>query len=175
MRRHLRSALGALLVVGIALAVSAPATAQTTGSETFSDVIVTSGLSGAREVVASVVVAKGVFSGVGRIVEIQNLPGDPDNVNRDDLVFADGSMHLVSTILDASFSLNPQSCIFTATVRQAGNVVGGTGRFAAATGSFTGTATARGLARRNPDGSCSQEQAPLFEVDTIASSGTLSF
>jgi len=97
MRRHVRGTLGALLAIGIALAVSAPAAAQTSGNETFSGVIVTSGLSGTRVVVSSVVVAKGVFNGVGRVVEVQNLPGDPDNVSRDDLVFADGTLHIVST------------------------------------------------------------------------------
>jgi hypothetical protein len=106
MGRQMRGALGALLTVGIALAVSAPATAQTTGNETFKGVIVTSGLSGARVVVNSVVVAKGVFRGVGRIVEIENLPTDPDNVSRDDLVFADGSIHLLSTTLGFSFDIN---------------------------------------------------------------------
>ena len=33
------------------------------------------------------------FSGVGRIVELPNLPDDPDNVGRDDLVFPEGIMH----------------------------------------------------------------------------------
>jgi hypothetical protein len=33
-----------------------------------------------------------VFRGVGRIVEIPNLPADPDNVSRDDLVFPSGTM-----------------------------------------------------------------------------------
>ena len=174
MRRRMRGALGALLAVGIALAVSAPATAQATGNETFKGVIVTSGSTGTRVVVASVVVAKGVFSGVGRVVEIENLPGDPDNVSRDDLVFADGSIHIVSTTLDSSFSVNPRSCIFSVTVQQTGTVVGGTGRFAAATGSYTATVTARGLLPRNPDGSCSMEQTPRHEVDVLASSGTLS-
>jgi hypothetical protein len=175
MKRQLRGGFGALLAVGIALAVSAPASAQTTGSETINGVIVASGKSGTREVVASVVVTKGVFNGVGRIVEIENLPGDPDNVSRDDLVFAEGSMHLITVTLDVSFTLNPRSCMFTATVQQMGTIAGGTGRFTAATGSFTGSVSARGLVRRNPDGSCSQEQAPLFEVDTLTSSGSLSF
>jgi hypothetical protein len=171
----MRGALGALLTVGIALAVSAPATAQTTGNETFKGVIVTSGVSGARVVVSSVVVARGVFRGVGRVVEIENLPGDPDNVSRDDLVFADGSIHLVSATLDFSFDINPRSCIFSVTLQQTGTVVGGTGRFAAATGSSTATVTGRGRALRNPDGSCSLDQTALHEVDKIASSGTLSF
>ena len=176
MRRYVGGAAVALPVVAILLAVSAPATAEATGNENFNGVIVTSGLSGARVVVSSVIVAKGVFNGVGRIVEIQNLPGDPDNASRDDLVFAGGTMHLLSTTVDASFSLNPRSCIFSVTVQQTSEIVGGTGRFAAARGSSS-NATVRvlGVAARNPDGSCSQEQAPRHEVDVIASTGTLSF
>jgi hypothetical protein len=164
-----------LVALAIGLAVSAPAWAQTSGNETFNGVIVASGLSGDRAVVNSVVVARGVFNGVGRIVEVDNLPGDPDNVSRDDLVFADGSIHIVSTTVDVSFSVNPRSCTFRATVQQTGEVVGGTGQFAAATGSSTATVVAHGLARRTSDGSCSVDQAPLVEVDTIASSGTFAF
>lgn len=175
MRRQLRAMLCASLALGFVLAWSAPATAQTTGSETFKGVIVTSGASGQRVVVTSVVVAKGVFNGVGRVVEIPNLPGDSDNVSRDDLVFGVGTIHIVSTTLDASFSLNPRSCRFNVTVQQTSEVVGGSGLFAAATGSSTATVRAQGLLARNPDRSCSFEQAPLHEVDTLASSGSLSF
>src|SRR5215470_16186063 len=111
-----------LLAGGIALtastAAAAPAAAATSGSETFKGTIVTSGVSGTRTVITSVVIAKGAFSGVGRIVEVPNLPGDPDNVSRDDLVFASGSMHLVSTNLDFNVSVNPRSCVATATIHQ---------------------------------------------------------
>lgn len=85
--------------------------------QTFNGVIVTSGLSGTRVVVASVVVARGVFNDVGRVVEIENLRGDPDNVTRDDLVFADGSIHVVSPTVDASFTVNPRSCLFSGTLQ----------------------------------------------------------
>ena len=65
----------ALLAGGIALAASAvtaaPATAATSGSQTFKGTIVTSGVSGTRTVITSVVIAKGAFSGVGRIVEVE--------------------------------------------------------------------------------------------------------
>ena len=60
-------------------------------------------------------------------------------------------------------------------MQQTGVFAGGTGRFAAATGSYDGTVIARILLARNPDGSCSTEQTPLHEVDMIAMSGTLSF
>jgi hypothetical protein len=175
-----RQVTGALLAAGTALAISAkpamPAAAATTGSETFSGTIVTSGLSGTRTVISSVIVFKGVFSGVGQIVEIPNLPSDPPNVSRDDLVFPEGTMHLVSMSRDVtSFSLNPHSCLFRLTVQQTGEIVGGTGEFAAAAGSFTGAVTGQGLGARNPDGSCSDRQAVLHEVDMVAASGTLSF
>ena len=42
----MRGGLGALLVVGIALAIAAPTAAQTSGNETFNGLIVTSGSSG---------------------------------------------------------------------------------------------------------------------------------
>jgi hypothetical protein len=103
-------------------------------------------------------VAKGVFSGVGRVVEIENLPGDPDNVSRDDLVFAEGSIHIVSTIVDLSFSVNPHSCLVRATAQATGEITGGTGLFAAASGSYTSTVIGSAVFPRNPDGSCSLEQ-----------------
>ena len=132
-------------------------------------------MSGTRTVISSVVVAKGVFRGVGRIVEIPNLPTDPGNVSRDDLVFPGGAVHTVSTTVGGSFSVNPRNCLFSRTAQQTGEITGGTGQFAAATGSFRGTVTARGLAARNPGGSCSATQAALHEEDMIAASGTLSF
>jgi hypothetical protein len=174
-----RQVTGALLAAGTALAIctapAIPAAAATSGHETFKGAIVTSGASGTRTVISTVIVTKGVFRGVGRIVEIENLPGDPDTVSRDDLVFRQGTMHLKSTTVDASFSLNPDSCRFRLTAQQTGEIAGGTGKFTHARGMFTGMVTARGLGARNPDGSCSDTLAPLHEVDIVAGSGTLSF
>lgn len=176
MRGLQRGVLVALLAAATTLVVSVtPAAAQTSGSETLSGVIVASGTSGERSVVSAPIVASGVFHGAGHLVEIDNLPTDPDNVNRDDLVFRNGTMHLISTVLDATVSVDPRTCVVSATVVQTGVISGGTGPFAAASGSFTGTLTAHGLARRNPDRSCSQEQAPLIEVDKFTESGTLTF
>jgi len=62
----------------------------------------------------------------------------------------------------------------TVTVQQTGAIVGGMGRFATAS-TFTGTVSGRGLAPRDPDGSCSLEQAALVEVDKFSSTGSLSF
>src|SRR5205823_5458692 len=115
---------------------AAPAAAAISGSESFHGIII-KGRTGA--VIISVVVAKGVFHGVGRIVETPSRPGDPGNTNRDDLVFADGRLHIISTILAAPFVLNRHSCLLSGTVQQTGKIVGGTGQFAAATGRYTAT------------------------------------
>ena len=115
-----------------------------------------------------------MFDGVGRIVEIPNLPGDPDNILRDDLVFADGVMHLVTTVGNVSATLNPKSCVLIVTVEQTAVVNGGTGRFAGASGTFAGELDARVVLPRNPDRSCS-EVATTNEIDQLASNGTLTF
>jgi hypothetical protein len=156
------------------VANSSSALAQATGAESFSGQLVASGASGNREVLASVVRARGVFDGVGRIVERDNLPGDPENVSRDDLVFAAGTVHIVNTNLDFSVDVNPASCIVRVTVRQVTTTDGGTGLFANASGTFDGSVAGMGLAPRNPDGSCSMEQALRFEIDNVAGTGTLS-
>ena len=175
-----RQVAGMLLAAGIAVgtcaAAAPPAAAATSGSETFSGTLVTSGVSGTRTTISSVIVAKGVFRGVGRIVELPDLPGDPPNFSRDDLVFPEGTMHLVSaTEAITSFSINPRNCLVRLTLQQTGEITGGTGQFAAAAGTSTSTVSAQGLGARDPDGSCSTTLPTLHEVDMVASSGTLSF
>jgi hypothetical protein len=71
--------------------------------------------------------------------------------------------------------VNPNSCAFKAALSQTGQIVGGTGQFAAASGSSTATVNALGVLARNPDGSCAFDKATPHEVDTVESSGTLSF
>ena len=166
---------GALLAAGTALAISAApamsAAAATSGTETLSGTIVFAAGPGtnSRTVISSVVRARGVFRGVGRVVELSQPVG------QDDLVFPSGTMNVVSTLGDLSFSINPHSCLFTGTQQFTWDVTGGTGQFDDATGSFTGTVSAVALLARNPDGSCSFTQFPRHEVDKFAESGTLSF
>ena len=164
-----------LLVISVATAV--PAAATTSGSETVSGRLVTSGVSGTRTTVSTVAVARGVFDGVGRIVEIPSQPDDPANVTRDDLVYLEGTMHLVNTTVGiVSPSLNPHNCLFRVTLQEDSEIIGGTGLFAHASGTFTGTISPQGLLPRNPDGSCAPVGTPsLHEVDMVAFSGTLSF
>ncbi|MEA2494903.1 MAG: hypothetical protein QOJ29_2814 [Thermoleophilaceae bacterium] len=170
----MRGAVAALVAIAITFAISAPATATTSGKQTFEGVIVVSGSSGTRKVVSSLVVAKGVFRGAGRVVEIEDVPGEPDNVLRDDLVFAAGTVHIRSVAGDPSLSLNPRSCIYSARVQSTGAVVGGTRLFAAATGNYAATVKAWGLARRDSAGKCTLDQQPLYEVDTFVINGSLS-
>ena len=111
-------------------------------------------------------------------LNLPRVPPDPAGVSQDDLVFRGGTMHVVSTpgtLL--SFSVNPHSCLFTGTQQLTWDVTGGTGQFADATGSVTGTVSAVALLARNPDGSCSLTPLPFprHEVDKFAESGTLSF
>jgi hypothetical protein len=151
-----------------------PAAASVTGAEKLSAVLVKIDPAGTRQLVISHVVARGVFDGVGRIVERDNLPTDPDNVNRDDLIFSEGILHIFNENLDVSFSVNDRSCTFEVFVQQITHVDGGTGLFANAAGSFNSTVRAVGVAARNPDRSCDLEtQEPVLEVDLVAASGSL--
>jgi len=71
--------------------------------------------------------------------------------------------------------LNPQTRVFTGRIEQTTKVQGGTGRFRHASGSSAGAVRAKLVAARAADGSCSQEQAPLLEVDAVSGRGHISF
>ena len=175
MGRQMYGALGVVALAAAALALCAPASAQAPGSETMAIVIVAKTTSGVRTVLGTAVNARGVLNASGKLVEVDSLPTDPDTVLRDDLVFRDGSLHLVSTTVSFDFSIDPRSCIGSLVVGSSAVIDGGTGRFANAAGSFAGTLRGHALAARNPDGSCSLEQPPLVEVDKVSEVGTLSF
>ena len=175
MRRETAAALGALVASGLMLVVTvAAAPARVTAKQSFSGVIVASGESGTRTIESTVVVAWGVFNGDGRVVEVTNRPGDPDNVSRDNLVFSRGTMHLVTTNKPATPSVNTKTCVVKIVIRQTQKIQGGTGAFRHAAGSFAGTLRGRGVAARNPDGTCSEEMPQLIEVAVFSLGGTLS-
>jgi hypothetical protein len=111
-------------------------------------------------------------SGFTRVVDRLEEAG---LVNRDDLVFADGAIHLVNTGLTFSFTIDPRTCIGKVSGTQSIAVVGGTGRFAHATGSFAGVLAASGIAPRNVDGTCDEQSLPPLEVDHVSGTGNLSF
>jgi hypothetical protein len=176
MSRPFARALGTMLAIGVTSAIAVPpVAARATGKESFRGILLASGESGTRVVFSTFLTAEGVFNGSGRIVEVANRPGDPDTVSRDDLVFPGGKMHLISTNKSSSVSVKPATCAVRIRIRQTAEVRGGTGRFRHAAGRFVGGVQARGVAPRNPDGTCSQQGALLLEVDAVSGRGTISF
>src|SRR5207237_1315674 len=116
MRCHRRGTLGAFVAVTatLVIAASAPGAARTSGSERFDGGLVASNASGKRTVAGSVIAMSGMFTGVGRIVERPNRPGDSAKVSRDDLVFAAGTLHIVNVDHGhMSLSVNRRTCTAT--------------------------------------------------------------
>jgi type 1 fimbria pilin len=177
MRRNARAALAAVLAVGSPLAAAAvPAAARTTGRLSFHGQIIAVSRNGQRTVVSSIVAARGVFNGVGKIVEVPNRPGDPDNVSRDDLVFGAGTMHIVNINRgQPQISLDPQTCAATVRIKQTTRIQGGTRKFRHATGTSKSTVRAYAVLARNPDGSCNEQADALLDADVVSGRGTLSF
>lgn len=152
-------------------AASSFAASRTAGPQAFDGYLVKA----AGKVVATKIFARGVFDGVGQIVEVHSRPGDPDNVNRDDLVFRAGAMHIVSTNHDVKVSLDPHTCTVRAHLSQTSKVTGGTGRFRGASGSFVASVDALGVAARGSDGKCTMARELLTETDLVSARGRLSF
>jgi hypothetical protein len=176
MRRQVRAALGTVVSVALAASPSlAPAAARTTGKESFKGTLVKTAPSGTSAIVSTVIGTSGVFKGLGRIAERESRPGDPQNVNRDDLVFPHGTIHIAETNKPPKISLDPQTCVLTIRLRQTVHVQGGTRRFRHASGTLAGAVRGWAVTARNPDGTCSQDAEPLLEVDEVAARGTLSF
>jgi hypothetical protein len=76
---------------------------------------------------------------------------------------------------DTSFAVDPRGCVATFKANQLTRFDGGTGRFNHATGSGTGTVSARAILQRAPDGSCDDQRAPLVELDIVSGTASLSF
>jgi hypothetical protein len=175
MRFTVTTALGATLALGLSFPVSAASAAtRTTGRQSFRGQVIAPAETGARKVVSTIIVAKGVFDGVGRLVEVDNRRGDPDNVNRDDLVFPQGTLHIRSTSQTPQFSLDPQTCAWTVRIKQITKVQGGTRKFRHASGTFKSSVRGWGVAARTPAGTCS-EGSSLLEADAVSAHGTLSY
>jgi len=152
MGRHLRTVLAVLVAVAGLVVVwpTSPASAQTSGPESFSGFLVVTGVSGERVELASNIRARGVFNGTGKIIELPPQPGDPENMDRDDLVFRQGTLHLFSFVQDFQIvSFDPNSCRLVVTVTQSTQFAGGTGIFTGASGAGTGRVDGSGLGQRN--------------------------
>jgi hypothetical protein len=144
------------------------------GPESATGWLVAATTNGTRQVLASEIQMRGVFNAVGRIVETE-VPGDPANVNRDDLVFPVGTISIKSTVLDVAATVDPQTCVETVRITQKSVITGGTGRLSDADGSFDGTVNGYGVVPRTPDGSCDANASPLLEVDHVQAWGQMSF
>jgi hypothetical protein len=176
MRKTTMAGSALLLAAACGLATASPALASGTrsGPESGTALIVASGTTGTRQVLFSVIHLRGVFDGDGRIVEVQNLPSDPQNVSRDDLVFPQGTLRIKSTSLSFSIKVDPATCFATAHLTQTTQVTGGTRVFADATGRFDSTVDGTAILVRASDGTCDQNAAPVVEVDRIRATGRLS-
>jgi hypothetical protein len=176
--RHATRACGAVVTVVVMLVTlssSASAVTRASGPETFNGGLVASSTAGKRKVIGSAIAASGVFTGVGRIVERPNHPGEGDNISRDDLVFPAGTIHIVNRTRRMSLALNRRTCTAKFKAQQTTTVDGGTGKFAGATGTFDGTVNGSGTLRRKPDGRCDLQHGPAAEIDVVAAKGTLTF
>ena len=167
---------GALAIATVTAAVISTGVAGTpaygaAGPETFHGFLVkTNG-----HVDLTRIAAHGVFDGVGRIVEQGARPGDADNVSRDNLVFRNGTMHLVSTNHRFIVHVNRKTCRLSAFIRQTNRVTGGTGMFRHASGRFRGTVHAFGVFPRRADGSCRQNGELRHDLDLVSGRGRLTF
>jgi hypothetical protein len=171
------SSLRAALVIPLAVvAVSAaPAAARVTGRESSHGQIIAVARNGHRTVVSSIIVLRGVFNGVGQVVEVPNRTGDPDNASRDNLVFAVGTLRIISFNQgQPQISLDPQTCVATVRIKQTTKVTGGTRRFRHASGTFKSRVRAYAALARNPDGSCNQQADALLDSDVLSGHGTMS-
>jgi len=167
------------LVTTVALlvpAIPASAAGATSGKERFDGFLVSTGTAAnPRHIERTQVTARGVFNGVGRIVEVPNRPTDSDNVTRDDLVFRAGTMHLKNVNKSFQVQINRHTCLVRVNISQVGTITGGTGRFAHATGHTKGSVAGWGVAARDKKGACSVNKALVLEVDVVSASGTLTF
>ncbi len=147
------------MVVGLA----GPASAVT-GSQRFT--VLFSGETGK-------VFAAGVINGAGTDVELSSTDNpDGSSSGVDQFVFPQGTLTVTHFENPGEFSFNPRSCVGRFSFTGTFTVTGGTGAYAGATGSGTDVGSGVFVAKRNPDGSCSEEEA--FSNVVVRATGTLS-
>ena len=150
----MKKTLVAVVVAGIALVgFPAGASAQTTGRQTFI-------LSQVGDQPEATVYAAGPIRGVGRDIVVNEEFDDEAGtfVSEDILRFRDGDV-FVTFVGQATLEFNPESCVGKFTGTATYEITGGTRRYRGASGSGSGTFRGVFVAGRNPDGSCSEDEA----------------
>src|SRR4051794_7535042 len=102
--QRLKPILVAVLLAGATALSLAAGAGAASGPQTFAGTIVADAAGAERHHVKRIVTAHGIFNGVGTIVEVPNQPGDGDDIFGGDLVFPQGTLHLVTTNLDSGLT-----------------------------------------------------------------------
>ncbi len=108
------------------------------------------------------VTAGGPIRGVGIDVVVNEVEDHQTGVitAEDRFEFSEGSVSVTSGVTVTSpFSIDPRTCVGRGEGAVSYQITGGTGRYAGATGSGTGTFRIVAVLGRNPDRSCSEEPA----------------
>ena len=119
------------------------------------------------------VFAAGVLNASGTDIQLSstdNPDGSSSGVDR--FVFPQGTLTVTHFENPGEFSFNPRSCVGRFSFTGTFTVTGGTGAYAGATGSGTDVGSGIFVVKRNPDGSCSEEEA--FSNVVVRATGTLS-
>lgn len=149
----MKKTLVAAIVVGIALVgFAGPASAQTTGRQTFV-------LSQVGDQPEATVFAAGPIRGVGTDIVVNEEFDDEAGtfVSEDVLRFRGGDVFVTFTG-EAVFEFDPVRCIGRLSGTATYEITGGTGRYTGASGSGSGTFRGTFVGGRNPDGTCSEEE-----------------
>ena len=119
------------------------------------------------------VIAQGPIYGVGTETNTRHqVPlGSPFQVT---FSFAHGDLYLNAIPTPPQIDTDPVSCVTRVTLQVRNVVTGGTGTYAGATGTGSGTSSITQIRGRAPDGSCLPLSAPpIFEIANVQATETL--
>lgn len=155
------------VIAGLALAMlPGYASAQTADNQTFTIIKTAPGPSPAF--------ARGVVNAVGTESSDRD-PAHPGAPFHSTFTFPGGDLSTVVTPGRPQVSVNPTTCLTQIAETDGFLVIGGSGMYAAASGSGTSTVRVTAIAGRSSDGGClGPEATPLFELVVIQGTGSLS-
>lgn len=136
------------VALGLLVLAAAPASAATTGSQRFTFLI-----REAPDESSCQVAAAGPISGVGTCV----LDEQSEEVTVVHVTLPTGTLELTVTNVEHSSQFNQQACVFRFTETETFTITGGTGAYAAATGSGTDVLQGVFVLPRSADG-CDRSQ-----------------